>query len=135
MICSSIIDLVGKADYYINGRRVGNIIYDINGNPIRTDFSSSGAPDLIGGVGKYTLAGGKLVLKLASQAQMSEKGVSILGKLRAGSRLASQYGGKASDWVKMSSTSYSNAFRTIETHWYQNLRTNARVEFKTKLIR
>lgn len=55
-----ITDALGIADYYINGRRVGNIIYDINGNPVRTDFSSYGSPDLIGG----PLAKGDKAIKL-----------------------------------------------------------------------
>lgn len=61
-----ITDLLGKADYYINGRRVGNIIYDIESNLVSTDFSSYGAPDLVGGGGKI-LKGFKVVKKFGYQ--------------------------------------------------------------------
>lgn len=44
------------------------------------------------------------------------------------------YGGKAADWVKKTSSSFSKNGMTFETHWYENLSTGQRVEFKTKLI-
>lgn len=55
-----ITDALGIADYYLNGRSVGNIVYDLNGNPVKTDFSSYGSPDLIGG----PLAKGDKAIKL-----------------------------------------------------------------------
>ena len=73
----------------------------------------------------------KLALKLASESQMSEAGTVIIRELKSGARLASQYGGEATDWVKKSSSSFSKGGRTIETHWYENLTNGLRTEFKT----
>ena len=78
--------------------------------------------------------GVKLTQQLASEAQMSQAGRTIISNLRSGPRLAQQYGGKAADWVKKSSSSFSKNGKTFETHWYQNVSTGQRVEFKTKLI-
>lgn len=48
-------------------------------------------------------------------------------------RVAQQYGGNASDWVKMRSSSHLAPDGTrFETHWVENIRTGQRVEFKTK---
>ena len=76
----------------------------------------------------------KLSKQLASEAQMVERGRPIIesGKLNAGVRLAEQYGGNSFDWVKMSSSSFTKNGTTFETHWYQNLVTGLRVEYKTK---
>lgn len=80
---------------------------------------------------------------LASQAQMGEKGVIThgamiqkpLGDIK---RILSQYGGRATDWVKKSSSSHKgsslykgNKIPQTETHWFENIRTGQRVEFKT----
>ena len=77
-------------------------------------------------------------IDLAKQQQMRESGKVIAGAghkdhIKDISRLKAQYGGKSSDWVKKTSTSYeqSNGNR-IETHWYENTRTGKRYEFKTK---
>jgi len=79
---------------------------------------------------------------LASEAQVAEKGTVIAGAgaasgkaLRDAPRLAAQYGGKAGDWAKMSSSAFqaigethSNAF---QTHWYENVVSGLRTEYKT----
>jgi RHS repeat-associated protein len=78
--------------------------------------------------------GVKLTQQLASEAQLSQAGRTIIRNLRSGPRLAQQYGGRAADWVKKSSSSFSKNGKTFETHWYQNVSTGQRVEFKTKLI-
>jgi len=77
-------------------------------------------------------------IDLAKQQQKRERGLVISGgesgvPLRDANRLKSKYGGKTSEWVKKTSTSYeqSNGNR-IETHWYENTRTGKRYEFKTK---
>ncbi len=76
----------------------------------------------------------KLAKQRASQAQMAEKGIPIIGpgKLKEAARLSQQYGGKSADWVKMSSSSFSKNGTTFETHWYENISNGLRVEFKTK---
>lgn len=84
----------------------------------------------------------------ASQALTAEalagKGKPIFGygartPLENADRLAAQYGGAPSDWAKMRSgssstlgTSMPNG-RAFEVHWYQNMRTRAVVEIKTKI--
>lgn len=78
--------------------------------------------------------GVKLTQQLASEAQMSQAGRTIISNLRSEPRLAQQYGGKAADWVKKSSSSFNKNGKIFETHWYQNVSTGQRVEFKTKLI-
>ncbi|OJX60563.1 MAG: hypothetical protein BGO89_13675 [Candidatus Kapaibacterium thiocyanatum] len=53
--------------------------------------------------------------------------------LRDATRLASTYGGDANHWVKMGSSSFkAKGGVRFETHWYENLSTGQRVEFKTK---
>lgn len=76
----------------------------------------------------------KLAKQLASEAQMAEKGITIIGpgKLNAATRLAREYGGNAADWVKKSSSSFTKNGATFETHWYENISTGLRTEFKTK---
>jgi RHS repeat-associated protein len=82
----------------------------------------------------------KLAKSLASESQTAEGGFRIAGAgaktaLRDAQRLVSEYGGKTSDWAKMSSTSYrpsgAAASAAFETHWYQNVATGLRVEYKT----
>ncbi len=96
-----------------------------------------------GAVGEDVAASGlKLAKSLASEAQVAEKGVSIAGAgaqngkaLRAAEGLATQYGGQAGDWAKMSSTPYQAAGEArssaFETHWYQNVVSDVRTEYKT----
>ncbi len=75
---------------------------------------------------------GMLGRYFASLEHLSQPGKMIIKNLRSGPRLAKQYGGNASDWVKMTSTTYngSGGFK-FSTHWYQNVSTGARVEYKT----
>ncbi|MDF3981642.1 RHS repeat-associated core domain-containing protein [Luteibacter sp. PPL201] len=81
----------------------------------------------------------KLSKALASEAQMSEKGTVIAGgasssPFRNASRAAENYGGKSSDWVKKSSSSYTaNDGTRFETHWLENTANGDRQEFKTIL--
>ena len=57
----------------------------------------------------------------------------LMRVLRDSPRLASIYGGDAAVWAKMRSSSYTAADGVrFETHWYENIRTGTRVEFKTK---
>jgi hypothetical protein len=77
----------------------------------------------------------KLELQLASDAQVHEQGRIIFKNLRSGPRLAQQYGGKASDWVKKTSSSFTKNGNKFETHWYENPSTGQRVEAKTKLLK
>jgi RHS repeat-associated protein len=80
----------------------------------------------------------RLNKSLASQSQMSESGTIMAGSggrvaFRDAQRVAEQYGGNASDWVKKTSSSYTARDGTqFETHWVENIKTGQRVEFKTK---
>jgi len=77
----------------------------------------------------------KLSKQLASEVQMLEPGRIIIEAvdLRDATRLASTYGGDANHWVKMGSSSFkAKGGVRFETHWYENLSTGQRVEFKTK---
>lgn len=71
---------------------------------------------------------------------MAGKGQAIAGAgtktaLRDAGRLAEQYGGKAGDWAKVSSTNFRAADGTpISTHAYQNTATGQIVEMKTKIM-
>jgi hypothetical protein len=56
-------------------------------------------------------------------------GVGTKVPLRDAQRLASQYGGKAEDWAKISSTAPGR----LQTHAYKNVVTGQIVEFKSKL--
>jgi hypothetical protein len=75
---------------------------------------------------------------LASDAQIKGPGEAIAGRgtstrLRDASRLSSTYGGEASGWRKMTSTSFeADTVRTFETHWYENA-VGERFEPKVKL--
>jgi hypothetical protein len=82
----------------------------------------------------------RLSKQLASIAQMGEEGIVIAGGgsgtgFRNAGAYAARYGGEASDWAKKSSSVYRAADGTaFETHWVENLRTGARVDFKTKIV-
>lgn len=84
------------------------------------------------------IAGRDLAIALAKESQMAEKGVAIAGSgtntpLRDAPRLAAEYGGQPEEWIKKSSTSYTDKEgRTFETHWYEHGPTGNRVEFKHK---
>lgn len=78
---------------------------------------------------------------LASEAQLADLaksgGATVAGNgakdpLRDAPRLAAEYGGKASDWSKVSSKSYTAADGTqFEIHAYRNSITGQLVEPKT----
>ena len=74
----------------------------------------------------------------ASSEQMRERGVVIAGQGHSRviddvRRLVANHGGKRSDWVKKSSTSSATIDGTkIETHWYEDLSSGRRYEFKIK---
>jgi RHS repeat-associated protein len=80
----------------------------------------------------------RLKKSLASEQQMTESGIPIAGTgtgvpFRDANRIATQYGGEAGDWRKMTSTSYTAPDgKRFETHWVENSKTGQRVEFKTK---
>ena len=80
----------------------------------------------------------KLKNQLASQAQMAEAGTIMAGPggrvaFRDAQRVASEHGGNAADWVKKTSSSFTDGKGTrFETHWVENIKTGQRVEFKTK---
>ena len=77
----------------------------------------------------------RLQKQLASEAQMVSEGKIIVNsdKLKKASKLAKQYGGKAENWVKKASDKFiSKDGVKFEIHWYENLKTGQRVEFKTK---
>ena len=84
--------------------------------------------------------------QLASEAQMTGPGTRIIGpgtgrELRDAPRLAREYGGDPTDYVKMTSRTparYQDGggmYDLFETHWYENVRTGARYEFKSKFPR
>ena len=99
--------------------------------PVMGDAPAVGGP---ANGAKLASNGVKLSKQLASEAQMAESGRTIIGsgKLTEAARLAKQYGGKAVDWVKKSSSSFTKNGTTFETHWYENIITRIKVEFKTK---
>jgi hypothetical protein len=79
-----------------------------------------------------------LPVSWASEQQLGEAGTPLAGagtatKLSAADRLAANYGGEATDWAKMGSSSIRGAdgFQ-FETHWYENVLPGFRTEFKTK---
>jgi hypothetical protein len=84
----------------------------------------------------------KLRDSLASEEQLSQlkqgKGVVLAGQgskvsVRDAPRLAAQYGGEPSDWVKVSSGSFkSQNGKLFEIHAYRNVKTGQVVEPKTK---
>lgn len=49
-------------------------------------------------------------------------------------RLLAQYGGEAGDWTKMTTRAHvADDGTKLSVHWYENIRTGQRVEFKTKI--
>jgi RHS repeat-associated protein len=84
------------------------------------------------------IVGRDLARQLASEQQMAGSGVAIAGagssvKLRVAERLAEQYGGSPSDWAKMTSSPYQGLDGLqFETHWYENVATGERYDFKSK---
>ncbi len=124
----------GNIQYFDRGALSTGVMFDRAGYPYMI-APQMGAPDLIGGTAKSAISGTKLAMQLASEAQMAEKGEIIIKQLRSGSRLAQQYGGKARDWVKMSSSNFRKFGKSFETHWYENLVTGMKTEFKTKILR
>ncbi|MCB1655165.1 MAG: hypothetical protein KDI41_15065 [Pseudomonadales bacterium] len=89
-------------------------------------------------VAHSSMSGLKLNKSIASQAQMSEVGTILAGSgartpFRDAGRVAEIYGGKATDWVKKTSSSYlARDGMRFESHWVENIKTGQRVEFKTK---
>ncbi len=83
------------------------------------------------------IQGLNLSKSLASQAQTGEPGVRIAGEgakqiFRDAGAAAEKYGGKAADYVKMSSSSFiAKDGLQFSTHWIENVATGARHEMKT----
>lgn len=86
-------------------------------------------------------AASRLSMQLASEealaAAQAGRGIAVAGAgARNGrliddiSRIVSRYGGDPADWAKMSTGRTVNGVR-VEVHWYENVRTHQRVEFKT----
>jgi hypothetical protein len=80
----------------------------------------------------------KLGRQLASESQLSDalagvgRVVARGDKIRDVQILIQTYGGKAADWVKMSSSRWSGSDgMQLETHWYENVATGLRTEFKS----
>jgi RHS repeat-associated protein len=79
----------------------------------------------------------KLQKSLSSTELLAQEGRIIAGQgvgaaLRQAERLASQYGGKPSDWVKKTSTARTAADGTrMQVRWFENIKTGQRVEHKT----
>lgn len=84
------------------------------------------------------VSGRDLARSLASEQQVTAPGTPIIGagtrvRLVEAERLARDYGGSPDDWVKMTSSGYRGADGDrFETHWYENVVTGERFEFKTK---
>jgi hypothetical protein len=98
-----------------------------------------------GGLAQSAKSGLLLSKSLASEAQVANALRGLGGRVVAGGgsksvlrdagRLAKQYGGKESDWAKMSSETWRASDGTgVETHWYQNISTGQVEEVKSKLI-
>ena len=78
--------------------------------------------------------------QLANEAQLTEaKAVFVnAGDLRVGRWLALRYGGRPDEWVKVTSTVYSDGpglYDLWEVHGFRNLRTGEDFEWKTKYPR
>jgi len=126
-------DIARPPEYIAAGQRLGRPVAGpriVVATGVAAETASSGAESVF--------AGRNLARQLASEQQMAEAGTPLAGagtdtKLRAAERLAADYGGAAGDWAKMGSSSYRGAdgFQ-FETHWYENVLTGARFEFKTK---
>lgn len=83
--------------------------------------------------GKCTLTP---VPDLASGGGKAMAGAGTKTPIRDVSRLVKEYGGKASDWAKVTSRSRVASDGTrFETHAYRNVKTNELVEPKMKLQR
>ena len=86
---------------------------------------------------KSSLQGQNLQRYLASNSQILEEGVVIAGegiaKLKDAPRLVAQYGGTVEQWVKKKSSNFTSSDTLkFEVHWYENMITKERIEFKTK---
>jgi RHS repeat-associated protein len=106
---------------------------------LRDGSEIDGGPTLIGGTAPVGGSGKiseltKLSRYFGSLSQMSSKGRIIATRVRDAKRLVALYGGKAEDWVKMSSKTYTgkDGFK-FATHWYKNVNTGKLVEYKTKI--
>jgi len=112
----------------------GNKVKHLSGEVPALPISPNGAAKLsINAVRLATQLANESKLA-ASEAQIAEKGLTIIKstELREAGRLAEQYGGKAADWVKKTSSSFEGYGSKFETHWYENIIESIRVEFKTK---
>ena len=105
-------------------------------------------PFATGNQAKSPRSAQNLARQLTSEEQLAQAshgvGTPLIGagtnkKLQAAEKLAREYGGNPSDWVKMGSensarhsVSMPNG-KNFETHWYHNVKTRANVEFKTKI--
>jgi RHS repeat-associated protein len=76
---------------------------------------------------------------LKRRLAMEEQGVAIAGaghktKIKDINRLVKQYGGKPEEWTKKRSCRFTLEDGTqTEIHWYENIKTGQRVEYKTKI--
>lgn len=99
--------------------------------------ATRGAPDV---PASSAVSGRDLGRSLASESQVAGPGMPIIGagtttRLREAGRLATDYGGQAEDWAKMTSPSHVGPDgHRFETHWYENVLTGERFEFKTKRL-
>jgi hypothetical protein len=126
--------VVGVAEHIAAGQHLGRAPSQLRhavGHCVAAEAGTSGA--------ESAMAGRNLGRQLASEQQLGEAGTAIAGAgtntvLRGAPRLVDQYGGAAGDWAKMGGSSYRGAdgFQ-FETHWYQNVRTGERFEFKPKI--
>jgi hypothetical protein len=109
-----------------------------DGSECGEGYACAVVPPIFGGpASEGQLLARQLASEEALAAAQAGKGVSIAGAgTRTGrqiddiARLVKQYGGEAQDWAKMSTGRTVNGVR-VEVHWYENVRTGQRVEFKT----
>jgi len=117
-------------------RAAGNVFI---GGGCGGGYSCGMAPAVAPGFPSSALNSLRLSKQLASQAQMAEEGIIIAGGesgavFRQAGRYAAEYGGRAVDWVKKTSTSFTAADgATFQIHWVENIRTGLRTAFKTIL--
>ncbi len=102
------------------------------------------AVSLATGVATSAASGVRLAKQLASEELLGEAragiGISMAG---AGSRksiddiarLVSEYGGESGDWAKMTTRTRVVGGTPISVHWYENVTSGLRVEFKTPINR
>jgi hypothetical protein len=130
-----------KRDYLLGaliGGAVGGGLGAKLGGGLGAGLRARGGTQGVGNGAESAANGLKLNKSLASQAQMGEEGTILAGTggrvpFRDAPRIAREYGGKAADWVKKGSSSYTaRDGARFETHWVENIRTGKRVEFKTK---